>query len=166
MSKHHYLTAEQEELLCSIIMKRAEAVRPLKRSLICLIASDIRSAALGTPCSLPGKNLWYQFNKKYQSLSLLNMKTPCPKAKVRREEGRESEIVEFYSTLKRLYEIYEYPPERIYCMDETGLAGEAASKEAVCVPAYMKYAVSITGSFREHIVERCRRVLEERGETT
>lgn len=66
-SQHHYLTAEQEELLLQLIANKARALQPINLSTIALYAQDLRSTLFHREEPPPSSTWLRRFKEKHKA---------------------------------------------------------------------------------------------------
>lgn len=148
-SNNQYLDNTEEEMLTKLIDDRARNEQAMGKSSIRQAAADIRSYRTGQEEKLPSKTWYYDLVTRLQP-GFKQVK-PCAKEHKRADAERTDEIKDWFAILKEHIDKHKYAPGCIFAMDETGLDGEAASRERVLVPKDLKRGIQIKGSLREHI---------------
>ena len=98
----------------------------------------------------PGRTWYYDFKREWLDKDFRPLKSVAKDYK-RANAERRADIEQFFRKLKALYEEYKYLPCCIWAGDETGLEGDAASRERILVPKTLKLGEQIKGSFRDHV---------------
>jgi hypothetical protein len=148
-SNNQYLDNTEEEMLTKLIDDRARNEQAMGKSSIRQAAADIRSYRTGQVERLPGKTWYYDLVTRLQS-GFKQVK-PSAKEHKRADAERADEIKAWFAILKEHIDKHNYAPGCMFAMDETGLDGEAASRERVLIPKDLKRGSQIKGSLREHI---------------
>jgi hypothetical protein len=147
---HQYLTNIELEALVQLVDARAHNKQAIGMSAIRQYAADLRAQRLKKErVQLPSRSWYYQFERAW--LKDFRRLTPTPREFKRANAERAPEIERFFEGLKRVYDEYRYPPDCIWAADETGLEGDAASREKVQVPKTLGCGVQVKGSFRDHV---------------
>ena len=149
-ARHQYLTNVETEALVQLIDERAHNKQAIGKSSIRQYAADMRAQRLKVErVKLPSSTWYRQFERT--SLQGFRRLTPAPKEHKRANAERAPDIEVFFKGLKEQYDKFDYPPHCIWAADETGLEGDAASREKVQVPRALGQGMQIKGSFRDHV---------------
>ena len=147
---HQYLTNIEMEALVQLIDARAHNQQAVGMSSIRQYAADMRAQRLQVHrVDLPSKSWYREFAKRW--LGGYRVLKPAPREFKRANAERASEIEHFFKNLKELYDTWKYPAHCIWAADETGLEGDAASRERVQVPKSLRQGMQVKGSFRDHV---------------
>lgn len=146
---NQYLTNVESEALVQLIDIRAHNRRAIGKSAIRQYAADLRAQRLGIRVALPSTRWYYNFERDW--LQHCRPLKPTAKEHKRASAERASEIRGFFTRLKALYDEHQYTNWRVWAADETGLEGDATSREKVQVPRCLPYGEQIKGSFRDHV---------------
>lgn len=148
---HQYLTNVETEVLVQLIDTRAHNQHAIGMSGIRQYAADLRAQRLRVArVELPSRSWYYNFEQRHLKESFRPLK-PAAREYKRANAERAHEIEKFFAELKKLYDKHQYPAHCLWAADETGLEGDATSRERVQVPRSLKQGMVVKGSFRDHV---------------
>ena len=153
ISSHHqlYLNHTECEALVKLIDTRAHNRQGIGMTGIRQYAADLRAQRLlQYRVKVPSKSWYYEFKRTWLDKDFRPL-TSVAKEHKRANAERRPEMEGWFRKLKALYEEHNYIPCCIWAGDETGLEGNAASKEKIIVPKTLKVGEKLTGSFRDHV---------------
>ena len=148
-ANNQYLLNTEEDALVTLISERAINEASIGRSPVRRIAAEMRSMRLQREVAPPSKR-WYQ-NFRNRHRDVFKQVRAEVKEFARADAERADEIKEWYAVLNGLYEKHKYKPHQIFAADESGLDGEAGSREKVLVPYNVARGYQIGGALRQHV---------------